>query len=120
MRPKALSVYFRIFLTLPQVEQMILAATEKRGPLSFQDNLSLILAKEHGWTCVTNDKPLRRECESEGVTLIWELELLCILVESGGLPALHSKDMILCIRENNRKYITEDIVQRAFERLGIE
>jgi len=27
-------------------------AAEKKGALSFQDNMCLILAKEHGWTCV--------------------------------------------------------------------
>lgn len=108
-----------IILVEPEVEQLNLVAMERRGPLSFQDSLNLFLAREHGWTCVTNDKPLRRECESEGVPLIWGIELLCILVESGGLPALHSKDIILCIKEINPRYITEDIVQRAFERLGI-
>lgn len=51
-----------IILVEPELEQVMLAA-EKKGALSFQDNLCLILAKEHGWTCVTNDKPLRQKCE---------------------------------------------------------
>jgi len=75
-----------IIIVEPELEQVMLAS-EKKGSLSFQDNLCLILAKNHGWTCVTNDKPLRQMCESEGVTLIWGIELICILVESGGLPA---------------------------------
>jgi hypothetical protein len=108
-----------ITLVEPELEQIALAATEKRGPLSFQDHLCLILAKDNGWTCVTNDKPLRRECKSEGVPLIWGIELLCILVESGGLPVLHAREVILHIQENNPKYITDRIVRRAFERLGI-
>jgi len=74
-----------IILVEPELEHVMLAA-EKKGPLSFQDNLCLILAKEYGWTCVTNDKPLRQKCELEGVPLIWGIELICILVESGGLP----------------------------------
>lgn len=108
-----------IMLIEPEIEQVMLAATEKRGPLSFQDNLCLILAKEHGWTCVTNDKPLRRECENEGVPLIWGIELICILVESNGLPNNNAKNIILGIQQNNPKYITEGIVRKAFERLGI-
>ncbi|EIJ80122.1 hypothetical protein PB1_07172 [Bacillus methanolicus PB1] len=108
-----------ITLVEPELEQIMLAATEKRCPLSFQDRLCLILAKDNGWTCVTNDKPLRRECVSDGVPLIWGIELLCMLVESGGLPFLHTKEIILRIKQNNPKYITEDIVQRAFVRLGI-
>lgn len=102
----------------PSLEQIMISTT-KRGRL-FQDHLCLTLAKEYGWTCVTNDMPLRRECESEGVTLIWGIELICILVESGGLPVKHSRGIILQIQQNNPKYITNDIVKRAFERLGID
>jgi hypothetical protein len=106
-----------IILVEPELEQVMLAA-EKKGALSFQDNLCLILAKEHGWTCVTNDKPLRQKCESEGVPLIWGIELICILVESGGLPVEHARDIILEIQKINPKYITGIIVEKAFKRLG--
>lgn len=83
-----------IRLVEPDIEQAMLAM-KNRGPLSFQDNLCLVLAKEHGWTCVTNDKPLRRQCQIEGVPLIWGIELICMLVENGGLPAMHAKDIIM-------------------------
>ena len=109
-----------ITLVEPELDQVMLATTESRGPLSFQDHLCLILARDHGWTCVTNDKPLRRECEGEGVPLIWGVELICNLVEAGGLPASHAKDIILCIHRNNPRYIGEAIVRSAFERLQIE
>lgn len=107
-----------IILVEPELEQVMLAS-EKKGPLSFQDKLCLILAKEHGWACVTNDKPLRQKCELEGVPLIWGIELLCILVESGGLPVKHAKDIILGIKKLNPKYITDDIVENAFKRLRV-
>jgi hypothetical protein len=94
-------------------------AAEKIGSLSFHDNLCLILAKENSWTCVTNDKPLRQKCELEGVSLIWGIELICILVESGGLPVEHVKDIILKIQKNNPKYIPDNIVKNAFKRLGV-
>lgn len=106
----------------PELKQVMLAAdkaADKKGPLSFQDNICLILAKEHGWTCVTNDKPLRRMCKKEGIPLIWGIQLICILVESGGLPVKHARDIILEIQGNNPKYITDTIVQKAFKRLGI-
>jgi rRNA-processing protein FCF1 len=107
-----------IKLVEPELEQVMLAA-DKKGPLSFQDNLCLILAKENGWTCVTNDKPLRQKCEIEGVPLIWGIELICILVESGGLPVEHARDIILKIQKINPKYITDNIVEKAFKRLGV-
>lgn len=90
-----------IVLVEPDLEQVFIAA-EKRGPLSFQGHLCLILAKENGWTCVTNDKPLRKECEWENVPLIWGIELICILVESGGLPPKHARGIILRIQQNYR------------------
>ncbi len=49
---------FGIKLVEPELKHVLLAAVEK-GPLSFQDKLCLILAKENGWACVTNDKPLK-------------------------------------------------------------
>jgi len=107
-----------ITLVEPTLKQ-IMMSSGKRGRLSFQDHLCLTIAKENGWTCITNDVPLRKECQSEGVSLIWGIELICILVESGGLPIKHSKSIILKIQRNNPKYITNDIVKRAFERLGI-
>ena len=107
-----------IVLVEPELEQVMLAS-EGKGPLSFQDNLCLILAKDHGWTCVTNDKPLRQKCELEGVPLIWGIELICILVESGGLPVKHAWEIILAIKKLNPKYITDDIVEKALKRIGV-
>jgi len=108
-----------IKLVEPELDQVALAV-EKRGSLSFQDHLCLILARKNSWTCVTNDKPLRRECKLEGIPLIWGIQLICILVESGGLPVRHAKDIILEMKNNNPKYITESIVKKAFKRLGID
>jgi hypothetical protein len=59
----------------------------------------------------------RRKCEIEGVPLIWGIELICILVESGGLPFGDAKDIILEIQRINPKYITDNIVEKAFIRL---
>lgn len=67
---------------------------------------------------MTNDKPLRQMCESEGVTQIWGIELICMLVESGGLPATHAREIILDINKINPKYITASIVEKALLRLG--
>ncbi len=105
-----------IKLVEPELEQAMLAA-ERRGALSFQDNMCLILAKENGWTCVTNDKPLRRECKLEGIPLIWGIQLICILVESGGLPVKHAKDIILEIQKNNLLQKEERKPQAGFAKL---
>jgi len=85
-----------------------------------QDHLCLLLAKERGGTCVTNDRPLRRECKAQSVPLIWGVELICKLVEVGGLTSEGAKDVISCIHRNNPRYISQDVVRSAFARLGIE
>lgn len=107
-----------IILVEPELEVAMLAAGAK-GPLSFQDNLCFLMAKQNGWTCVTNDKPLRRKCEKEKVPLFWGIELICILVESGGLPLNQASELIVDIKKLNPKYITDYIVENAFKRLGI-
>jgi predicted nucleic acid-binding protein len=108
-----------ITLVEPDVDQLLTAA-QGRGRLSMQDHLCLLLAKERGWTCVTNDRPLRRECEAQGVPLIWGIELICKLVEAGGLRSADARDVICCIHRNNPRYISLDVVRSAFARLGIE
>src|SRR5687768_9406067 len=46
-------------------------AAARRAGLSFHDHLCLLLARDNGWTCVTNDKRLRRECAAEEVPVLW-------------------------------------------------
>lgn len=107
-----------IHLVEPTLEQVI-AAAEKPKPLSFQDQVCLLLAEENNWICVSNDKPLRKQCELNNVDVMWELEMLCLLVEAGGLTALQCKTIILDIQKNNPRYITDEIIKRAFHRLKI-
>jgi len=101
-----------IKLVEPELHQMILAS-QNIGALSFQDNLCLLLAQKNGWTLVTNDKALRKRCEKEGIPLIWGIELICILVEAGGLPPDNAKKIISDIQEIN-PYITNKIVKRRW------
>lgn len=104
-------------LAEPSLEMMFEAAS-KRGPLSTQDWLSLLLARENGWTCVSNDGRLRRACSDHKVETLWGLELVVLLVERGGLPRERAKEVGLSIREHNR-FITRDVLQRFLERLGL-
>ena len=53
----------------PELDQLTQAAT-KRGRLSFGDHLCLLVASEAGFVCVTNDKPLRKACAEEGVSIL--------------------------------------------------
>lgn len=88
------------------------AASSRSGPLSFEDWLCLLTAKRHGFTCVTNDKNLRKICRQENVSLLWGLELLAELHKVGGIPATEAEAIAQAIRLSNPKHITEKIVSR--------
>ncbi len=82
-----------IKLVEPTMEQLIWAADQEFS-ISFQDKICLIMAKDHNWTLVTNDKALRKRCESDGISLIWGVELICMLYEFGGLHKNGAKPII--------------------------
>ena len=51
---------------------------------SMQDTVCLLMAKEEGWACATNDKKLRSVCLDAGIEVIRGLRLLLILAEKNG------------------------------------
>ncbi len=108
-----------IKLVEPTIEQMFWAADQEFA-ISFQDKICLIMAKDHNWTLVTNDKALRKRCESDGISLIWGVELICMLHEHGGLRKEGARTTILDLHRNDPLYITKEIVNRALRRLGID
>lgn len=65
----------------------LVEAGARLGRLSFADRVCMILARDNGWTCVTNDGRLRRECESVGVPVRWGLQLMLALVDCGAMTA---------------------------------
>lgn len=68
------------------LEQLAEAAA-KGGGLSFADRVCLILARDSGWICVSNDGRLRRACGEAGVEVRWGFELLLALVSAGGMDS---------------------------------
>ena len=105
-------------LVMPETE-MLIAAAAQQGALSFEDRICLLLAKQHGWTCVTNDGRLRRECESESVSVLWGLEPLIMLVERKVIDAKVALTTAMAIQQSNPRFITDDIIRRFKGRIGI-
>ena len=101
----------------PEIEDAY-AAGGRSGPLSFEDWLCLLTAKRHGFTCVTNDKNLRRLCKQEGVSLLWGLELVAELHKVGGITSKEAEVFAQTIRRSNPKHITEKIVSRFADLIG--
>jgi predicted nucleic acid-binding protein len=83
------------------LEQLI-EAGQGGGGLSFTDRVCLVLARDNGWVCVTNDRRLRRACEQESVESWWGLELLLEVVDAGGLKADTAIEVAETIGRMNR------------------
>jgi predicted nucleic acid-binding protein len=107
-----------INLVEPTLEALVQAATE-RGRLSFQDRLCLLVAKSHGYTCVSNDKQLRATCEAEGVSVMWGFEVLALLVERRALSAADAGELAEKIAASNRR-IAPAVLARFFKRIGVK
>ena len=100
----------------PSLEQL-LEAGEKRGRLAYDDRLSLILARDNTWTCITNDKALRAECAEVGVEVLWGLQPMLTLVANGELGVEDAENVAANIHESNPAFVTEEVVEKFKSKL---
>lgn len=92
-------------------------AAQGTGPTSFEDRLCLIVARDNGWACLTNDKALRKACEQAGVPCVWGLEAMVALVRGKHLPAKRAWAVAEGIGASN-PYITKAILGRFKQQIG--
>jgi predicted nucleic acid-binding protein len=107
-------------LSLQLVEpslELLTGAGRRRIGLSFYDHLCLLAAKDGGWTCVTNDGRLRRECAAERVPVLWGLEPMIDLVATGHMTSAQAREIAERIHLANPLFITMAIVDRFTARL---
>ncbi len=101
----------------PPLQTAADAATRRAG-LSFHDHLCLLLARDNGWTCVTNDGRLRCECAAENVPVLWGLETVALLVDDGVLTAKAAEEIGRAIQRANPKFITVSVIAAFLDRIG--
>lgn len=104
-------------LVEPTLGQAI-EAESARGATSFQDQLCLILARDHGWTVISNDKPLRALCAKLSIRCMWGLEAMAILVHGGHLTAAKAAGVAEAIAKQNI-FITQQIVGTFRKKIGL-
>lgn len=85
--------------------------------LSYQDRACLHLALKEGWVCIANDRLLRNECRRRGVETVWGLEMLLLLVGSGGLAESRAKRVATRIHADNPQ-ITQKVLDDFLGELG--
>lgn len=98
--------------------EVVTQAARRRAGLSFHDHLCLLLARDNGWTCVTNDGRLRRECAAESIATLWGLEVVALLVEESVLAVSAAEAIGEAIQAANPKFITMQILHRFLKRIG--
>ena len=102
----------------PSLDQL-LEAGAARGRLSFNDRLSLIVARDAAWTCVTNDRALRRACGEHQVPVWWGLELMLALVRVRELEGEVALAVAQAIHASNPRHISAEILERFAQEVGL-
>jgi hypothetical protein len=93
----------------PTVDQL-LAAAAQQGRLSFTDRLSMIVARDGGWRCITNDPRLRASCEAATVSVLSGTTLLNELVGAGRLAGQRASALAAEMHEINPLHVTVEMV----------
>ena len=105
---------------LEVVTSRLLRAGRGDSSVSFNDRLCFVVCDEESWTCVTNDRALRRLCHRHGVLTRYGLELMVDLVASAAVTAKRAMSIAYKMRESNPLHINERVIARfknALDRL---
>lgn len=94
----------------PTTEHLLAAGSHPRTALSFEDRLCLLVAKENGFVCVSNDRALRSACAAETVDVMWGLQLMLQLVQAGGMTETEAVVVAEAVHAANPTHITAAIV----------
>lgn len=68
---------------------------------------------------MSNDKQLRAQCMVEKVSVLWEFEVLALLVDARALTATAARDLAKEIAETNKR-IGGAVLARFMARLGVK
>ena len=95
----------------------LLRAGAVDASVSFNDRLCFVVCEEESWTCVTNDRALRRLCERHGVRIRFGLRLVVDLVASGAITAERAISIASKMHESNPLHINERVIARFINAL---
>ena len=92
--------------------ERLVQASEVESRVSFNDRLCLVACREEGWTCVTNDRALRRLCEVHGVPTRFGLSLMVDLVTARVITRRRALAVARQIQKSNPLHINESVLAR--------
>ena len=80
--------------------------------VSFNDRLCFVTCHEESWTCVTNDRALRRLCRRHGVQTRFGLRLVVDLVASDAITTQRAMSIVCKMHESNPLHINARVLAR--------
>ncbi|MCK6530447.1 type II toxin-antitoxin system VapC family toxin [Myxococcota bacterium] len=101
----------------PTAEQLAEAGAGKERGLSFPDRVCLIVARDRGCTCVSNDGALLRACASAGVPTMRGLALMIELVWAGRMAAAQAISVATRISAGN-PWVSAAVVAEFVRKVG--
>ena len=108
----------RLGLEVVEVEtEQMLRAAEVEASVSFTDRLCLVVCREEGWTCVTNDGALQRLCKRHGVATRFGLGLMVDLVAAGALSRRRAISVGRRMQVSNPRHINTRVLARFHKEL---
>ena len=96
----------------------LLRASGVDTAVSFNDRLCFVTCREEDWTCVTNDRALRRLCERRGVRTRFGLRLLVDVVAAGAVTPQRAAAIARKMQESNPLHVNERVIARFKDELG--
>ena len=97
------------------LEQLI-EAQKDQSSLSFADYICLLLAKDNGWICATNEKALFNKCIKENVAVIRGLKFMVDLCKKEVLSKKDAIKIVNIIEQKNNR-ITKKIIAEFIDML---
>ena len=95
----------------------MLQAAKVESSVSFNDRLCLVVCREEGWTCVTNDGALRRLCKRHDVETRFGLGLMVDLVAAGVLTRRRAATVARRMQVSNPLHINDRVLARFLDAL---
>lgn len=96
----------------------MLRATKVEPSVSFNDRLCLVVCREAGWMCATNDGALRRLCRRHGVETPYGLSLMVELVTTGVLTRRRAMSVARRMQVSNPSHINDRVLTRFVAAIG--
>lgn len=91
---------------------LLLRAGEPTTGISFQDRLCILVCKRYGYVCVTNDRALHKQCQTNGVQTKYGLRLMIELVEARAINVENATAIALKMQESNPQHINDQLISR--------